>query len=80
MLSDYAPFAQSLFHLISRIAPQKQRQKFQQLQTDWREMHDYFWQDKQQLSKIALTSILIWFLHLLPFGYLLWLSMLGHLL
>ena len=65
MLLGYAPFAQSLFHLISRIAPQKQRQKFQQLQTDWREMHNYFWQDKQQLIKIALTSILIWFLHLL---------------
>ena len=65
LLLGYPRFAQSCFRLISRLAPQKQSQKFQQLQTDWGAMHDYFWQDKQQLAKITLTSIFIWFLHLL---------------
>ncbi|MDQ2919087.1 MAG: flippase-like domain-containing protein [Verrucomicrobiota bacterium] len=31
----------------------------------WREMHDYFWSSKSRLTSVALTSIFIWFLHLL---------------
>ncbi|MEA5533454.1 lysylphosphatidylglycerol synthase transmembrane domain-containing protein [Crocosphaera sp. XPORK-15E] len=58
-------FAQIFFILSQKIAPKKIKQKLQNLQASWEEMHNYFWGDKQQLFKIASTSIFIWFLHLL---------------
>ncbi len=58
-------FAQFFFQLGIKLAPQKLSQKFSKLQVAWGEMHHYFWSDKRQLFKISLTSIFIWFLHLL---------------
>jgi hypothetical protein len=57
--------AQVFLILAKRIAPQKIRPKLVKLQISWGEMHDYFWRDKIQLTKIVTTSIFLWFLHLL---------------
>jgi uncharacterized protein (TIRG00374 family) len=57
-------FAQIFFEIAKKIAPKKLKEKLQNMQISWGEMHDYFWGDKQQLFKIASTSIFIWFLHL----------------
>ena len=58
-------FAQIFFLIAIKLAPKKLRNKLQNLQTSWTQMHDYFWQDNGQLLKIAATSIFIWSLHLL---------------
>lgn len=58
-------FAQIFFVSALKIAPKKLRKKLQNLQASWTEMHDYFWGDKTQLLIISVTSIFLWFLHLL---------------
>ncbi|WP_088894241.1 lysylphosphatidylglycerol synthase transmembrane domain-containing protein [Leptolyngbya ohadii] len=58
-------FAQSFFRLCEKIAPKKMKAKLEKLSESWQEMHRYFWQDPRQLTKIAVTSVFIWFLHLL---------------
>jgi hypothetical protein len=62
-------FAEIFFSLGKAIAPAKLRAKLGKLSYAWGEMHDYFWRDKFQLLKIALTSIFIWFLHLLQIWF-----------
>lgn len=57
--------AQVFFLMGKRFAPRKLQAKFENFQTSWGAMHRYFWRDPKQLTKIALTSIFIWFLHLL---------------
>lgn len=58
-------FAKFFFALGQKLAPKKLRAKLGKLSYSWQEMHDYFWRDKRNLLKISLTSIFIWFLHLL---------------
>ena len=58
-------FADIFFDLSTKLAPQNIAQKLNKMQFSWREMHDYFWGDKKQLLLITVTSIFIWFLHLL---------------
>ncbi|WP_041933119.1 lysylphosphatidylglycerol synthase transmembrane domain-containing protein [Gloeothece verrucosa] len=58
-------FAAVFFVNAIKIAPKKIKKKLSSAQTAWEEMHSYFWSDRQQLLKISLTSIFIWFLHLL---------------
>lgn len=62
-------FAQVFFVLGNRIAPKKLKPKVRKLSSAWEEMHNYFWQDKVQLLKITITSIFIWFLHLLQIWF-----------
>lgn len=62
-------FAAVFFLIAKRIAPKKLKIKIEKFQASWKEMHDYFWQDKAQLTKISLTSIFIWFLHLLQIWF-----------
>lgn len=62
-------FAQLFFVLAQRISPKKIRRKIETLQTSWGEMHSYFWRDQNQLKKITLTSIIIWFGHLLQIWF-----------
>lgn len=62
-------FANFFFVLFSQISPKKIKQKLLKLQTSWGEMQSYFWSDKKQLLKISLTSIFIWFLHLLQIWF-----------
>ena len=58
-------FANLLFDLSTKLFPEKIAKKLKTMQLSWGEMHDYFWGDKKQLILITVTSIFIWFLHLL---------------
>lgn len=58
-------FANLFFDLFTKITPKAIANKLRQMQRSWQEMHDYFWSDRRQLLVITLTSIFIWFLHLL---------------
>ena len=58
-------FAQFFFKTTTKFAPGKIGQKIAKLGDSWGEMHAYFWGDRTRLLKVALTSIFIWFLHLL---------------
>ncbi|MDC0834396.1 lysylphosphatidylglycerol synthase transmembrane domain-containing protein [Geitlerinema sp. CS-897] len=62
-------FADFFFKTGKKIAPKNIKKKLEKLHISWSEMHDYFWRDKKQLTKIALTSIFIWFLHLLQIWF-----------
>jgi glycosyltransferase 2 family protein len=69
LLLGSSQFARIFFENIKKIAPKKPRNKIENLQASWIEMHDYFWGDKKQLLIIASTSIFIWFLHLLQIWF-----------
>ena len=58
-------FAQFFFRTAERFAPRKIQEKLRKMADSWSEMHAYFWSSKPRLAKVAGTSILIWFLHLL---------------
>jgi uncharacterized membrane protein YbhN (UPF0104 family) len=58
-------FAQFFFRLAGRFAPGKVGAKLDKLAASWGEMHAYFWASKARLAKVTLTSVFIWFLHLL---------------
>lgn len=58
-------FAHLFFKSAKKIVPAKMRHKLDKFHLSWLEMHTYFWRDRQQLIKIAATSIFIWFGHLL---------------
>ncbi|MBD1853462.1 lysylphosphatidylglycerol synthase transmembrane domain-containing protein [Leptolyngbya sp. GB1-A1] len=62
-------FAQSFFQMAQALAPKKLKAKLEKLSGSWQEMHDYFWRDRLQLTKIAVTSVFIWFLHLLQIWF-----------
>ncbi len=62
-------FADFFFKTARAIAPKKIRAKLDTLSQSWKEMHDYFWRDRDQLLKITGTSIFIWFLHLLQIWF-----------
>ena len=62
-------FAYCFFLLARKIAPPKLELKLRKMQTSWGEMHEYFWYDRLQLLKITITSIFIWFLHLLQIWF-----------
>ncbi|MEO1182361.1 MAG: lysylphosphatidylglycerol synthase transmembrane domain-containing protein, partial [Cyanobacteria bacterium J06636_28] len=58
-------FARLGFTTMRRIAPGKIGKKLASFQDSWDEMHDYFWGNPAQLTRIAGMSIFVWFLHLL---------------
>src|SRR4030095_14820664 len=58
-------FAQFFFGLGQRFAPGKMKEKFARFGASWGEMHDYFWSSKARLFTVTITSVFIWFLHLL---------------
>lgn len=62
-------FADFFFKTARAIAPKKIKAKLDTLSQSWREMHDYFWRDRDQLLKITGISIFIWFLHLLQIWF-----------
>lgn len=65
LLLSSRQFANLFFNLSTKLAPKKIAKKLKNMQLSWGEMHDYFWGDKKQLLLITVTSIFIWFLHLL---------------
>jgi len=69
LLLSSRKFAQVFFILSKASATKKLKTKIQTLQFSWEEMHNYFWRDKTHLLKIALTSVFIWFLHLLQIWF-----------
>jgi uncharacterized protein (TIRG00374 family) len=58
-------FAGFFFSTSARLAPKKLGAKLAKLGASWDEMHAYFWSSKARLVKVTLTSVFIWFLHLL---------------
>lgn len=58
-------FARFFFNLGAKFAPGKMKQKFVSLGASWAEMHAYFWASKKRLITVTVTSVFIWFLHLL---------------
>ncbi len=65
LLLSSTSFANLFFNTGRRFAPGKVGTKLARLQESWSEMHGYFWASKRQLTKVVLTSIFIWYLHLL---------------
>ena len=65
LLLGSVKFAHFFFDLGARFAPGKMKAKFVKFGASWAEMHEYFWSSKTRLAKVTLTSIFIWFLHLL---------------
>ncbi|HIK33755.1 MAG TPA: flippase-like domain-containing protein [Oscillatoriales cyanobacterium M59_W2019_021] len=61
--------ANIFFKTGKKIAPKKLKTKLEKMHVSWGKMHDYFWRDRQQLTKITLTSVFIWFLHLLQIWF-----------
>lgn len=57
--------AHFFFGVARRIAPKKVAEKLEKLDASWSEMHAYFWASKTRLAKVSITSVFIWFLHLL---------------
>ena len=57
--------AELAFRTGARLAPARARAKLEQLRLAWREMHDCFWCDRARLARVSMTSVSIWFLHLL---------------
>ena len=58
-------FARFFFTIAGRFAPNKIGAKLGKLAASWDAMHDYFWKSKARLLKVTMTSVFIWFLHLL---------------
>jgi len=65
LLLGSVKFAQFFFGLGAQFAPRKMREKFVKFGASWGEMHAYFWSSKARLAKVTITSVFIWFLHLL---------------
>ena len=58
-------FANLFFNSATKFAPKSIETKLEKMQSSWGEMHGLFWNDKQNLLLVTITSIFIWFLHLL---------------
>ena len=69
LLLSSRKFARIFFQISRKITPKKISLKIDNLENSWIEMHRYFWHDKLQLTKIAVTSIFIWFGHLLQIWF-----------
>jgi len=65
LLLGSVKFAQLFFGLGARFAPGKMKEKFVKFGASWGEMHAYFWSSKTRLATVTITSVFIWFLHLL---------------
>lgn len=65
LLLGSVKFAQFFFGLGQRFAPGKMKEKFAKFGASWGEMHEYFWSSKARLITVTVTSVFIWFLHLL---------------
>ena len=64
LLLSSRKFARIFFHIARKFTPKKISSKIDDLENSWIEMRRYFWHDKLHLTKIAVTSIFIWFGHL----------------
>jgi glycosyltransferase 2 family protein len=62
-------FARAGFGLMQRALPGKMRGKIDRMAESWEQMHGYFWSDRRRLLTVTLTSVFIWFLHLLQIWF-----------
>ncbi len=69
LLLSSPQFARICFGITARFAPKKVKIKLEKLRFSWGEMHDYFWGDRRRLFTITLTSIFLWFCHLLQIWF-----------
>lgn len=69
LLIGFRRLAHFFFDLGQRIAPRPMRPTLGRFRASWDEMFDYFWGDRTQFYKIAATSVLIWFFHLLQIWF-----------
>jgi hypothetical protein len=58
-------FARLFFGLGARLPMGKFGERLAKMEASWVEMHAYFWESKARLAKVTLTSVFVWFLHLL---------------
>lgn len=58
-------FARAGFGLGRRLVTEKMQSKIDRMADSWDQMHSYFWSDRRRLVTVTLTSVFIWFLHLL---------------
>ena len=65
MLLGSHRFSQSFFLIGKRFSPNRLSEKFKTLQMSWEGMQRYFWSRPARLLRISITSIFLWFLHLL---------------
>jgi hypothetical protein len=65
-------FAGAFFRLAARIPAGRLRDKLARLEAAWEEMHDHFWGDTAQVARVAATSLVIWFFHLLQIWLFTW--------
>lgn len=57
--------ADLFFSTTIQLSPKGISKKLQNMQVSWSQMQSYFWSDNKQLLLISITSVFIWFLHLL---------------
>lgn len=69
LLLSSPQFARFFFDLGQTLAPKKLRAKLGKLSYSWQEMHAYFWSNPGNLLKVSITSIFLWFLHLLQIWF-----------
>jgi glycosyltransferase 2 family protein len=62
-------FARAGFGLGRRLLPGKWAGKVDRLADSWEQMHRYFWSDRRRLLTVTMTSVFIWFLHLLQIWF-----------
>jgi glycosyltransferase 2 family protein len=62
-------FAKAGFGLGRRLLPGKMQGKIDRMADSWEQMHGYFWSDRRRLLTVTLTSVFIWFLHLLQIWF-----------
>jgi glycosyltransferase 2 family protein len=62
-------FAKTGFGLGRRLLPGKMQGKIDRMAESWEQMHGYFWSDRRRLLTVTLTSVFIWFLHLLQIWF-----------
>jgi hypothetical protein len=58
------PVAERVFGLTSRILPDRFAAGLAESQTAWRQIHCYFWADKNRAARVVCCSLAIWFVHL----------------
>lgn len=62
-------FAEFFFSVSVKIAPQKLKSKLKNITSSWHEYRAYIWNNKPQLIKIGVLSIVVWFFHLLQIWF-----------
>jgi glycosyltransferase 2 family protein len=62
-------FARAGFGLGRRVLPGKWAGKIDRMADSWEQMHGYFWSDRRRLLTVTVTSVFIWFLHLLQIWF-----------